>query len=83
MMTYFKKTCELTWEEKQQVSEQTGKIKLWALEGRSLSYMAENLKLDDPHLVENNIFETIYEFKKLIGWKLYLKLWFHKRCWKK
>ena len=81
-MTYFKQTQALTEEEKKQVSEQTRKIQLWVLEGKNINYIAEKLHLE-PHLVENNIFETIYEFKKLIGLKLYLKLWFHKRCWKR
>jgi hypothetical protein len=82
MMTYFKKTIQLTEEEKKQVSEMAGKIMLWKLEGRSLNYMAENLKIE-PHMVINNIFENIRELKQLIGFRLYLKIWFRKRCWKK
>ena len=82
MMTYFKETSKLTEKEKKQVSEIAGKIILWNLEGRSLQYMADELKIP-PHMVENNIFENIYELRKLIGTKLYLKLWFHKRCWKR
>lgn len=81
-MTYFKRTCELTDEEIFVVSDMTGKMMRWVQEGKSIDYMAEKLNLE-PHLVKNNIFEAIYDFKKVIGWKLYLKLWFHKRCWKK
>lgn len=81
MMTYFKETSNLTDEEIFVVSDMTGKMMRCVLEGKSIDYMAEKLHLE-PHQVKENIFEAIYDFKKVIGWKLYLKLWFHKRCWK-
>lgn len=67
----------LTKEQKQQVSEMTGKIMLWILEGRSRIYMANQLNLDLWEL-EQNIDETLYAFKKEIGWKRYLKILFRK-----
>ena len=82
MMTYFKEISKLTEEEKKQVSEQTGKIVLWILEGKDIYHMADELKLE-PHQVAENVFEDAYQFIKLIGIRFYLKLWFHKRCWKK
>ena len=81
-MTYFKKSCELTEEEIKQVSEMTGKIHLWLFEGRSIDYMAEKLHLE-PYMVLNHMFETADDFNKKLGTKLYLKLWFHKRCWRR
>ena len=82
MMTYFKKTCELTEEDKKQVSEMVGQMQLWVLEGRHIYDIADRFKLE-PWEVMENVFETIYGFMKLIGPKNYLKMWFHKRCWKR
>lgn len=77
-MTYFKQTFALTEEEKQQVSEMAGKTMLWILERRSIGYMAEKLKLE-PWQLEENIFETAYDFIKQIGWKKFIKLLLYKR----
>ena len=82
MMTYFKKTCELTEEDKKQVSEMVGQMQLWILEGRSIYDIANRFKLEPWEVVEN-MFETAYGFIKLIGFKNYLKMWFCKRCWKR
>lgn len=76
-MTYFKRTFALTEEEKRKVSEMTGKIMLWMLEGRSRVYMAENLKLD-PWMIEANIDETLYTLRKNVGRWRYLKMLFVK-----
>ena len=62
VMTYFKETSKLTEEEINQVSDMTGKMTRWILEGRSIDYMAEQLHLE-PHQVKENIFETAYVFK--------------------
>lgn len=77
-MSYFKRVCKLTDSEKKKVSEMTGKIQLWILEGRSIGYMSEKLNLEPWQVVEN-IFETAYEFRKEIGTRTYLKILLHKR----
>ena len=73
----FKRTFMLTDEEKRKVSEMTGKIMRWILEGRSKVYMAEQLKLD-PWQVDHNIDETLYTLRKQIGRWRYLKILFMK-----
>ena len=77
MSTYFKRTFELTDEEKRKVSEMTGKMMLWMLEGRSTGYMSKNLNLQ-PRQVEENFEETLFVLLKQVGWKRYLKVLFHK-----
>ena len=78
-MVYFKRTVELSNEEKQQVSEMTGKIQLWVLEGRHFGYMSERLNLPPP-MIKENMYETIYEFLNNVGGlRGYLKWLFHKR----
>ena len=76
-MTYFKETHNLTEEERKQVSEMVGQMQLWILEGRSIYDIANRLKLEPWEVVEN-VFETAYGFIGLIGFKNYLKIWFHK-----
>lgn len=76
-MTYFKRTFCLTEEEKQKVSEMTGKIMLWLLEGRHIGYMSENLNLP-PWAIEANIDETLYTLRKHVGKWRYLKMLFKK-----
>ena len=44
MKTKFKHSFLLTEDEKNQVSEMTGKTMLWILEGRDIDYMSKNLK---------------------------------------
>ena len=77
MSTYFKRTFELTDEEKRKVSEMTGKMMLWMLEGRSTGYISKNLNLH-PRQVEENFEETLFVLLKQVGWKRYLKVLFHK-----
>ena len=76
-MTYFKRTFMLTEEEKKKVSEMTGKIMLWIMEGRSTGYMSEKLHLH-PYMIEDNIDETLYVLRKHVGKWRYLKLLFWK-----
>lgn len=78
MASYFKRVVDLTDEEKRTVSEMTGKIQLWVLEGRSLGYMSEQLNLP-PHMILENIYETAYEFINVIRPRHYLKWLFHKK----
>ena len=78
-MTSFKRTVELTDAEKQQVSEMTGKIQLWLLEGKSLDYISGQLNLP-PRMVLENMCETVYGFLNHVGGlRCYLKWLFHKR----
>lgn len=79
-MTYFKKTIELTDLEKKKVSDMVGKMELWILEGQSIDYMAKELKLK-PEFVLCNMFETQRIFRKKLGFRRLLKIWWinHKR----
>lgn len=74
-MAKFVKKNDLTDKEKQQISDMTGKIMLWILNGRSIAYMAEQLHLTEQELIYN-IEENLYELRKLIGSKRYLKMLF-------
>ena len=74
-MDYFKPFYLMNEEDKHEVSEMTGKIMLWILEGRSTVYMAENLKLD-LWQVEYNIDEVLHTFRNQVGKKRYLKALF-------
>ena len=72
-MTYFKETFMLNNEEKKQVSEMSGKIILWILEGRSDGYMSEMLHLS-PQEIESNINETLFVLKKHVGKRRFFKI---------
>lgn len=74
-MAKFVKKNDLTDKEKQQISDITGKIMLWILNGKSIAYMAEQLHLTEQELIYN-IEENLYELRKLIGSKRYLKMLF-------
>lgn len=74
-MAKFVKKNDLTDKEKQQISDMTGKIMLWILNGKSIAYMAEQLHLTEQELIYN-IEENLYELRKLIGSKRYLKMLF-------
>lgn len=74
-MSVFKQTFMLNSEEKKQVSEMSGKIILWILEGRSLGYMSEMLNLS-PSEVESNINETLFTLMKHVGKKRFFKILF-------
>lgn len=77
MNTIFKHTYLLTDEEKKQVSEMTGKIMLWILEGRSIGYMSDKLNLM-PWQIECNIDEIMYTLRRRVGLKRFLKILFWK-----
>ena len=76
-MTYFKETFMLNNEEKKQVSEMSGKIILWILEGRSIGYMSKMLNLS-PYEIQTNIHEMLYVLLKQVGKREYLKTMFMK-----
>ena len=76
-MAYFKKTFLLTDEEKRKVADMSGKIMLWILEGRSIDYMSDNLKLK-PSQINYNIIENLYVLRKQVGRWQYLKVLFMK-----
>ena len=73
----FVKRNELTENDKSKISEMTGNIMLWILEGRSVGYMSKELKLS-PYEVSHNIDETLYEFRKHVGGWRYFKILFWK-----
>lgn len=72
-----KKYFEMTEEDKRRFSEMCGKTMLWILERRSIGYMSEKLNLH-PYQVEHNIDEMLYELRKQVGWKRYIKTLFRK-----
>ena len=63
--------------QKQRFVDITGKTVLYLAEGRSLYYMAERLDLE-PSQVNHNIDELLYELRKSLGWKRYIKALFIK-----
>ena len=73
----FIKTILLTPEQKRKVSEMSGKIMLWILEGRSTLYMAEQLNLSIWE-VEANIDETLYTYMRQVGKRRFLRTLFRK-----
>lgn len=72
-MSYFKQTFLLNNEEKKQVSEMSGKIILWILEGRDIGYMSEKLHLS-PQQIESNINEMLFTLKKHVGKRRFFKI---------
>ena len=76
-MTKFVPSWKLTSEERQEVADMTGKIMLWIMERRSMDYMSEQLKLH-PMEIERNIEEILYELRKQVGWRRYLRILFWK-----
>ena len=76
-MSYFKRTFLLSDKEKIQVSEMSGKIILYALEGRSIGYMSKMLNLR-PYEIKTNINEMLYVLLKQVGKREYLKTMFMK-----
>lgn len=73
----FKKTSDLSDEEKREVSKMCRKLMLWILEGRDIEYMSKKLDMQ-PWQVESNIEEMLYTLKKQIGRKRFLKILFRK-----
>ena len=76
-MSYFKQTFMLNNEEKKQVSEMSGKIIMWILEGRSIGYMSEMLHLS-PNEIECNIDEMMFTLMKHVGKRRFFKTLFLK-----
>ena len=72
-MSYFKQTFLLNNEEKKQVSEMSGKIILWILEGRDIGYMSEKLHLS-PQQMESNINEMLFTLKEHVGKRRFFKI---------
>lgn len=72
-MSYFKQTFLLNNEEKKQVSEMSGKIVLWILEGRDIGYMSEKLHLS-PQQMESNINEMLFILKEHVGKRRFFKI---------
>ena len=67
----------MTEEEKQKFIEVNGKTILYLVEQRSLFDMAKKLDLE-PWQVDHNIDELLYELRKSLGWKRYIKALFIK-----
>lgn len=76
-MLMLKHVCNMTEEEKQRFIDMNGKIILQLAERRSLLDMAEKLNLE-PWQVDHNIDELLYELRKSLGWKRYIKALFIK-----
>lgn len=72
-MSYFKQTFLLNHEEKKQISEMSGKIVLWILEGRDIGYMSEKLHLS-PQKMESNINELLFTLKEHVGKRRFFKI---------
>ena len=58
---------------KARVSEMSGTIILWILEGRSIGYMSEKLCLS-PQQIESNIDEMLFVLKKHVGKRRFFKI---------
>ena len=72
-----KQVFSMTEEEKQKFIEVNGKTILYLVEQRSLFDMAKKLDLE-PWQVDHNIDELLYELRKNLGWKRYIKALFIK-----
>ena len=72
-----KQVSSMTEEEKQKFIEVNGKTILYLVEQRSLFDMAKKLDLE-PWQVDHNIDEPLYELRKSLGWKRYIKALFIK-----
>ena len=72
-----KHVFSMTEEEKQKFIEVNGKTILYLAEQRSLFDMAKKLDLE-PWQVDHNIDELLYELRKSLGWKRYIKALFIK-----
>lgn len=76
-MKLLKLVCEMSEEEKQRFVEVAGKTVLYTIERRPLYDMAQRLNLD-MWQVDHNLDELLYELRKSLGWKRYLKALFRK-----
>lgn len=72
-----KQVFSMTEEEKQKFIEVNGKTILYLVEQRSLFDMAKKLDLE-PWQVDHNIDELLYDLRKSLGWKRYIKALFIK-----
>ena len=72
-----KHVFSMTKEEKQKFIEVNGKTILYLVERRSLFDIANKLDLK-PWQVDHNIDELLYELRKSLGWKRYIKALFIK-----
>lgn len=72
-MSYFKQTFLLNNEEKKQISDMSGKIILWILEGRDIGYMSEKLHLS-PQQIESNVNELLFTLKEHVGKRRFFKI---------
>lgn len=72
-----KHVFSMTEEEKQRFIDMNGKIILYLAERRSLFDMAKKLNLE-PWQMDHNIDELLYELRKSLGWKRYIKALFNK-----
>ena len=72
-----KHVISMTEEEKQRFIDVNGKIILYLAERRSLFDMAKRLNLESWQ-VNHNIDEMLYDLRKSIGWKRYIKALFIK-----
>lgn len=72
-----KEVNNMTEEEKQRFIDVNGKTILYLVERRSLFDMAERLNLEAWQL-DHNIDELLYELRKSLGWKRYIKALFIK-----
>lgn len=78
--TKFVKTieiCNLSEKEKQNFVKMNGNILLWICEGRSMDYMSKNLNLP-PWQIEHNINEMLYDLRKHVGIRRFIKTLFMK-----
>lgn len=75
--TMFKRTYELTMDEKYRVGQMSGKIMTGILEGRSDDTIGDGIGLPG-FAVENNIDEMLYTLYKRVGLRRYLKILFMK-----
>lgn len=72
-----KEVINMTEEEKQRFIDVNGKTILYLVERRSLFDMAERLNLE-AWQIDHNIDELLYELRKSLGWKRYIKALFIK-----
>lgn len=72
-----KRVFNMTEEEKQKFIEMNGKTILYLVERRSLFDIANKLEMK-PWEVGHNIDELLYELRKSLGWKRYIKALFRK-----
>ena len=73
----FKKVFNFTEEDKRRFIEVSGKIMLGIAERRSTWDMAKDCNLE-PWQVNHNIDEMLYELRKYVGFKRFLKALFIK-----